>query len=651
MIEEGTTSIGIDLGTSHCTAAVWDSTRGHPKWMRSALARPEATKEGRIIPSVILFATKEQVKKKNWRSFSVDRIFPEHESLAVCVGEPALQALQDAKDNTSPSYSQISGAMITSTKRLLGLSRVNYELRSALTLTISEPEDRESDEEIILHVRPIGYHQDIHVTPSQATCILLNAIKISSEIYLRTQGKKKNLRVPGESGVRCANAVIGVPAHYTVLQRQCVMQAARKAGFTGQVSLLTESTAACMAYGIFVSRDNVEKTILVFDSGGGTTDVTIATMAGGADEKLSEDSQRFKVVVTNGDSQLGGDDMDAALLAAALEKLGVSARDVQQDRRQLLSSCRRAKERLCGDVDHGYSKPESSVVLEIAGKKCELTQSDLDRALHSWIHQAAGLVRESLERYSVQRNIAIQDVRMDEVILVGGATRVPAVRNMLRDIFLPPHPPDLCLSVDAMAAVAQGAAIQAAILSGRIPMHEIRSAMMLDTVPHAIGIFYEDTMKFIEIISRDETLPASGSAVFQLAKLEQPGVSFTVVEDIGDGKTYPKVGDFTFLLTHLSKERLGNLNGNRLIEVRMGLSQSGEFKVSIYDENDPEHDDTRNPNNVKINQAFAPILSFRKADGGISFEQLVLFISCIFLLCAYVAARVYFQEELALKAE
>ena len=83
----------------------------------------------------------------------------------------------------------------------------------------------------------------------------------------------------------------------------------------------------------------------------------------------------------------------------------------------------------------------------------------------------------------------------------------------------------------------------------------------------------------------------------------------------------------------------------------MGLSQSGEFKVSIYDENDPEHDDTRNPNNVKINQAFAPILSFRKADGGISFEQLVLFISCIFLLCAYVAARVYFQEELALKAE
>ena len=658
MIEENTTTIGIDLGTSHCTAAVWDSTRGHPKWMRlSGIAYPEATKEGRVVPSAILFLTKETARKMNIdtnRSSIVDlsTIFPAHPSIVACVGATAVEALDKAssaaEEGTShtPSYADLSAALVTSAKRLFGLSHLNEELKSSLSLPVTEPQH--GGDELVWNVRPMGYRQQIlPVTPSQATTILLLAIRLASEAYLKSNGRKKKLHIPGGEAYRCSNAVIGVPAHYGQSQRLLVTRAAQKAGITGLVSVLTESTAAAMAYGIFVSRMAAEKTILVFDSGGGTTDVTIATMAG--KDNASEDSQRFRVVVTEGEPSLGGDDMDAALLAVAMKKTGISEKYVSQERRRLLNDSRRAKERLCGDVDHGYQKPESSVSLSISSVRASLTQDDLEEALGPWIDRGTKLVRRALERYASEKNLSMPEVCMDEVILVGGATRVPAVRRMLREIFPPPVPADLCLSVNAMAAVAQGAAIQAAMQSERVPAYEVRSAMMLDTVPHAIGVLLPDSETFVEIISQDTALPASGSAVFQLADPQQPGVTLTAVEQVDGGRIYPKLGEFTFLLARMSREKLDCLDGPRSIEIRMTLRETGEFLVSYYDENDPEHAGMKPSSRRYDKQSGAPVLAFRQEDG--TKEQLLLMVSCVVLLFAYVAARIYFQEELSAKSE
>lgn len=685
MIDDNTTTIGIDLGTSHCTAAVWDSTRGHPKWMRlGAAAYAESNKDGRIMPSAVLFLTRRLAVQMNLQShvMNVETIFPNQDpSLVVCVGAPAVQALELATTTTAtsqqkkkknnddntfqyPSYKAISAALVTSAKRLVGLSRVPENLQSSLSLETVV--DSDNDDEIGFKVQPLGYGQrTLVVTPSQATSILLLTLRWASQAYLKANLYKKKLQIPGASSsafsslsLTCTNAVIGVPAHYNQAQRQVVLRAANKAGFTGKVTLLTESTAAAMAYGIFVSRADTTKTLLVFDSGGGTTDVTIATMATGAgsdkdNTSLSscEESQRFQVVVTEGDARLGGDDMDAALLALALQKVDMTDAQVYHHRRQLLHACRRAKERLCGDVDHGYQKPESSVTISLLDdKQCNLTQDDLEKALGTWMERGKKLVRRALERYAAEKDLSYNAIIMNEVILVGGATRVPAVRNMLRQLFPPPNPADLCLSVNAMAAVAQGAAIQAAIQSGRVPQHEVRSAMMLDTVPHAIGVLLPESETFVEIIPRDAPLPAFGAAMFQMASPQQPGVTVVAVEQVEDGQLYPKLGEFTFLLARLPETKVEALGEKRSIEIRMSLFESGDFRVSYFDENDPEHAGLK-PSACPKDDSDSPVLAFQQDEDSFSFEQIMLLVSCIVLLFAYVAAKIYFQEELSAKSE
>jgi molecular chaperone DnaK (HSP70) len=679
-IEEGSTIIGIDIGTSHCTAAVWDSTRGHPKWIRlGSIATRRGGKEGRVVPSAILFATREYANQHQWWEeeqgvIDVSRDFPpgsEQRSspIVACVGERALQIWRNWKAEKVPCattpleyHDDVSAALITSAKRLLGLSQVTPELKDALSMKIVEPSDNDR-EEIAILVRPLGYDKEkfVHITPTQATSILLQAIRQSAQIYLQKYAHKKKLCIPGLEKGRfdvpiITNAVLGVPAHYTHAQQALVVQAARMAGFTGQVvTTLIESTAAAMAYGIFVNQSSKLEcnNILVFDSGGGTTDVTIATLSSSSHD-TDDDSQRFRVVLTHGNPQLGGDDMDAALLTVVLNKVGITSIDNDHDRRQLLSRVRTAKERLCGDVDHGYNKPETRVTVQVTdGRICELTQDDLQKALGPWLVEAKTLVQEALQRFVVQKGIPSSTTRIQEVILVGGATRVPAVRTMLRELFPPPIPKDLCLSVDAMAAVAQGTAIQAAIQSRKIPLHEVRSAMMLDTVPHAIGILLDNPKRFVELIPRDTSLPATGSANFQLADANQPGISFTVAEDVGNQELYPKLGEFTFLLAQISKDVTDHLQGIRTVVITIQLTESGELKVSYFDENDPEHKHgmkKRQRHIQSVHSAQPCILDFHNQEERFSLEQIVLLISCIVLFFAYIAARIVFQEELAVKS-
>jgi molecular chaperone DnaK (HSP70) len=645
IIAEDTTTIGIDLGTSHCTAAVWDARRGHPKWMRLSIAYPQERKEGRIVPSAILFLTREaadQLQLEASTIVDVSFVFPEHPTIVACVGSSAMKARRSKSTEALYFRQEIEGALLTSFKRILGLQEIDERVLALLAREVFLSVDHD---ELVVQVQPLGSQRSIHVTPSQATTILLQALRVDSENYLKVALRRKKLRIPGQSWA-CPNCVIGVPAHYGQAQRSLVTECARQAGFTGKVSVLAESTAAAMAYGMFVQQ-SVETTILVVDGGGGTTDVTIASLAA---KPTAEDSQRFRVLCTEGDAGLGGDDMDAALLQGILRKAG---KQVTTDRQHLLTECRRAKERLCGDVDHGYTQPEDWVAISIEGMEYKITQEDLEEALRPWLERARKLVRGAMERCARHASKQVSELKIDEVILVGGATRVPAVREMLRQVF--PPPPDLCLSVNAMAAVAQGAAIQAAIQSGRVPLHEVRSAMMLDTVPHAIGIL-TPAGDFVEVIPRNASLPASGSAVFELADVYQPGISLAAVEEVDGGRIHPKVGDFSFLLVRLPKHKIASLQGRRSIEVRMVLRQGGEFLVSVYDENDPEHaKETREPLIVVNQSSESHALDFRKedikdvsgtVDQGFSEERLLL-VACIVLGFVYVGAKIFFQDILS----
>ena len=630
------TWIGIDLGTSNCAAAVWDSTRGHPKWMRlSNLATPQGNKAGRIVPSAVLFLSTQAADTSNLSYENVSSVLGQTDIVAY-VGITALQALDQAYDLSQDSQwspEQISNALVTSVKRILGLQRlddVDMKLLESLPCQLEE-----NEQGVVIRVQPLGSNITLCVTPTEVAAILLQSIRKAADKYLRRNVKKKNLVIPGTSG-QCLNCVVGVPVHFSQRQRKLIEQAARRAGFSGQVLTLTESTAAAMAYGLSVASQ-LQKTILVFDMGGGTTDVTIAELNG----------EEMHVKVTQGDPRLGGDDMDAALLQFVLQKLHLTDL-TQQDRRLLLQQCRRGKEKLCGDVDHGMYQPANSVTIIFQGTKVEILQSDFVRVIQPCLEQARPLVQAALDQYANRTSASRSEVKVDEVILIGGATRVPAVRDLLRELF--PPPPDLCLSVNAMAAVAQGCAIRAAIVSKTIPMHELRSALMLDTVPHAIGALIGDR-HFVEILSKDATLPAKGFATFQLADVKQPGVTVTAVERVGKHEgvdlAHSKLGDFTFLLHRLTSQQLSDLKGVRSIDIGMTLTENGEFIVSIFDPNDPEHIRKKERFQKNAEQvASGGSLGYTPAKEGFPTEQIALVVACLLLFALYVAVKLLFHEDL-----
>jgi molecular chaperone DnaK (HSP70) len=851
------TYLGIDFGTSNSAAAIWDSTRGHAKWLR--LGRHElatrcsgsSSKAGRIVPSAVLFISKKaaiaiaadfptlpyedisSIFRENKERHSDDNA--DDDDVVAFVGAAAIKLVEQAavldnskKKNESLSFpyssEQVSRALVTSVKRILGMRHIpnqsstssgkngsdnddsddqmNNEWIESLpfelvmghdtmtttsSMTSSKDDDGEKDDgTVAIRVYPLGMtlrNASITVTPEQVVAILLQSIRRAAQDYLKDHIVKKRLSVPGNSW-HCNNCVLGVPANVGQAQRKSLLRAAHLAGFGGDassgnsdhgsndteqqqqhpqqhgvkvVSVLTESTAAAMAYGLFVSAGAKRKgtnnsddqngttaatSILVFDMGGGTTDVTIAEMSSASSTTSNNDNvddnddssllPRFEVKVTHGDAHLGGDDMDEALLRTVLTKLAkqgepknstpTSSKSLSpSEHRSLLRQCRSAKERLCGDVDHGLTKPEECVTITMAstGKRVDITQHDLAQALQPCLQRAEQVVQTALERYAAmlpsssttagesdeatEENTAkSRRPPISEVVLVGGATRVLGVRDMLQRLF--PPPPDLCLSVNAMSAVAQGTAIKAAMDSKCIPLHELRSAMMLDTTPHAIGVLLDNNnnkhqphqnhddqdeittlaRRFVEIIPRDDPLPATGVATFQLADARQPGISLRAVEKVLEldhhqtekGRRrrrllYPKLGDFTFLLHRLSDQQIAKLkDGIRSVDVSMTLKGNGELVVSYFDENDPEHMARRQHQQQQQQKKRRPkrdnasasdqavVLAYASSkngimnnvdmdkDEGFSKDQMVLIGYCIILLLLYVTAKLVFHEEL-----
>ncbi len=743
--------IGIDLGTSNCTAAVWDLSRSRCKVLRLGyqnLARRTSTdvskhKGGKIVPSVVLF--RQDASERSGDSCNIiDNLPPS------IVGYAAIQSANATEGGENSVERTCTRALVTSFKRVVGMtSKQAKELQSndpefwnslpfhavvadwncddtetggnhsqphnvSRDQSLSEgffdvlgdasstqeqaPDQCQTssgmNEGIAIKIQPLpsndsGKSSEILVRPLQVTTILLRAIRAAAFEYL-SNNRKSNIQAPGlqEGSLEVQNCVIGVPVHYSQAQRSAIQSAAKNAGFQGHVSVMTESTAAAMAYGLFVSPNkplpsingtsNNVKNILVFDMGGGTTDVTIASIQFGNAEKVE-----FRVLATAGDRCLGGDNVDE-LLARFLWKrpeLGeISAGGESNiwkatDHHELIGECRRAKEELCGNFEDDDNN-DSGKHITLHGKTTVLTRDEFDSTIQALVDRAEHVVDDALSGLEVHEGVPL----IHEVILVGGSTHIPAIRSMLRRRFPPPIPPELCTSVSAETAVAQGLAIQAALVSGLVPLWELRNAMMLDVLPHTIGVWIVnpgwDVKKgapfnkgqiiqpqnndqcqgyFVPILLKDSPLPSMGSATFTLASANQSGVTIIAAEQIGPGSEFQVMGVFDFLLHRLTKEDRAYSNV-REVKVGMTLETSGEFIVSIFDANDPAHREKRRRYLMEKASSDRGVVGIPKncmdhylygeEEHSSSFTriEIALALLCAILFAFYVATRLAFGE-------
>ncbi|GAX22243.1 hypothetical protein FisN_19Lh312 [Fistulifera solaris] len=591
--------IGIDFGTTHCSVAVYDATRGGPKWIRLVSAIPERRKHGRIVPTQ-LGVQKKVVNKEDKEHFWDDL---KEKSI---IGYPAWKRLHETGNTIDYSNDYV---FLPNLKRNFAKDPQGLYSYDSCTLKWID-----------------------------AVALVLQQLRFEADVYIQLHCAKKQLQTPG-TGL-CRNVVLGVPARYTSLQRRGMMEAAKRAGFIGHVSTVTESTAAAMAYGLFVgkrSRDHSEEhggtRILVFDMGGGTTDITVALLQPPTRRDTKESayhddpSQRFQVETTRGDGQLGGDDMDEAIFRYLVhrDQMEFTNKDHVQHR-HFLRACQQAKEALTDS---------ESTTIQWQGSFLSFTRAEFDSCIAPLLQRAQIVLDQTLS----------SDAPIHEVVLIGGATRVPAVRRMLRDTF--PHIAELSTAIHPVSAVAQGCAIQAAWLSQKIPPHVLESALMLDTTPYPLGVlqcmnadtvlrgspqqiitFDPNEHVFCELIPRDSPLPAMGSMVFDVAKAQQAGVTVLAVEYVPEEELFVVLNEFSFLLRRLKVDQMTNLR--RQVEVAMRLTEHGEVMVSVFDSNDPDHVRARGLDNV--------------VEEKVSLEQWMLGLGCVILFALYVVVKLKFSS-------
>lgn len=321
-------------------------------------------------------------------------------------------------------------------------------------------------------------------------------------------------------GEKITDAVITVPAYFNDAQRQATKDAGKIAGLN-VLRIINEPTAAALAYGLDKKKN---ETILVFDLGGGTFDVSILEVGDGV----------FEVKSTSGDTHLGGDDFDKVLvdwLADEFKKShGVDLRTDKQALQRLTEAAEKAKVELSSVMETTISLP--FITANASGP--QHLEAKLGRAQFDDL--TAGLVnrcRKPVEQAMADAKLTAKDIA--EVILVGGSTRIPAVQKMVRS--LTGKDPNQSVNPDEVVAV--GAAIQAGVLTG-----ELKDVVLLDVTPLSLGV---ETLGGVmtKVIERNTTIPARRSQVFSTADDNQPEVDVHVLqgerEMAGDNRTLGRV--------------------------------------------------------------------------------------------------------------